>query len=152
MDRVFKKMSDATKVDLKSYCVGMIEQNPEIKIYIGTDSQNISSKTVFVTTVVFRFENHGAHVIYHKEKTKRVSDLWTRLWGELQRSIDVAGYLKFEGGIDIHQIDLDINSDPMYPSNKVLHAAVGYAQSLGYNTKTKPEELIATWAADLLCN
>ncbi len=91
MERIFKKMSDNTKVDLKSYCVSMIKANPEIKIYIGTDSQNFNAKTVFVTTVVFRFENHGAHVIYYKEKTRRVSDLWTRLWGERRAAVGLRG-------------------------------------------------------------
>jgi len=78
--------------------------------------------------------------------------MWTRLWGELQRSIDVAGYLKFECGLPIEQIDLDLNSDPEFPSNKVFQAAVGYAQSMGYKAKTKPDLLMATWAANVLVN
>jgi predicted RNase H-related nuclease YkuK (DUF458 family) len=78
--------------------------------------------------------------------------MWTRLWGELQRSIDVAGYLKFECDIPIEQIDLDLNADPDFPSNKVFQAAVGYAQSMGYKAKTKPDLLLATWAANILVN
>jgi predicted RNase H-related nuclease YkuK (DUF458 family) len=78
--------------------------------------------------------------------------MWTRLWGELQRSIDVAGYLKFECDIPIAQIDLDLNSDPDFKSNRVFQAAVGYAQSMGYVAKTKPDLLIATWAANVLVN
>ena len=152
MERIFKKMGDHSQVVLGKYAKSMVQKFPEIKIYVGSDSQNYSTKTLYATTVVFRFEHNGAHVIYQKESTRLVTDMWTRLWGELQRSIDVAGYLKFECGIPIEQIDLDLNSDPEFPSNKVFQAAVGYAQSMGYQAKTKPELLIATWAANVLVN
>lgn len=152
MDRTFRKMGNHAKVELGEYAKKMVAKYPEMKIYVGSDSQNYSKKTLYATTVVFRFENNGAHVIYHKESTPLVTDMWTRLWGELQRSIDVAGYLKFECGVSIEQIDLDLNSDPEYPSNKVFQAAVGYAQSMGYKAKTKPDLLLATWAANVLVN
>ena len=145
-------MGNNAKVELGPYARQMIKNNPNIKIYVGSDSQNYSQSTLYATTVVFRFENSGAHVIYHRERTPLVTDMWTRLWGELQRSIDVAGYLKFECGVPIEQIDLDVNSDPEYPSNKIFQAAVGYAQSLGYIAKTKPDLLVATWAANVLVN
>lgn len=152
MNRIFKKMSDGSDVPLAAYCKEMLRKYPHIKIYVGSDSQNYPNKTLYATTVVFRFENNGAHVIYYKEATPPVTDMWSRLWGELQRSIDVAGYLKFECDIPIAQIDLDLNSDPSFLSHKVFQAAVGYAESLGYNAKTKPELLIATWAANVLVN
>ncbi len=152
MNRVFRKMGNHSKVELGDYAKEMVKKHPRMKIFVGSDSQNYSKKTLYATTVVFRFENNGAHVIYHKESTDLVTDMWTRLWGELQRSIDVAGYLKFECGVEIEQIDLDLNSDPEYPSNKVFQAAVGYAQSMGYKAKTKPDLLVATWAANVLVN
>lgn len=145
-------MSDKSKVELGGYCQAMLRQNPTIKIFVGSDSQNYPNETRYATTVVFRFENNGAHVIYYKESTRLVTDMWTRLWGELQRSIDVAGYLKFECDIPIEQIDLDLNSDPEFRSNKVFQAAVGYAQNMGYKAKTKPDLLMATWAANVLVN
>ncbi len=152
MDRIFRKMGDQSRVELGSYAKDIADKHPGIKIYVGSDSQNYATKTLYATTVVFRYENNGAHVIYHKEATPLVRDMWTRLWGELQRSIDVAGYLRFECDIDIWQIDLDLNSDPEFPSNKVFQAAVGYAQSMGYQAKTKPDLLMATWAANILVN
>ena len=152
MDRIFRKMGDHTKVDLRSYALQVYQETPGIKVYVGSDSQNYSTKTVYATTIVFRYEHNGAHVIYHKEETPIVRDLWTRLWGELQRSIDVAGYLRFSCNIPVEQIDMDFNSDPEYPSNKVWQAAVGYANSMGYKTKTKPDLLMATWAANVIVN
>ncbi len=152
MNRIFRKMGDHSKVELASYAREMVVKNPGMKIYVGSDSQNYAQKTLYATTVVFRFENNGAHVIYHRESTPLVRDMWTRLWGELQRSIDIAGYLKFECEIPIEQIDLDLNADPEFPSNKVFQAAMGYAQSMGYKAKTKPDLLLATWAANILVN
>ena len=145
-------MGDLSTVQLGSYTQELLRKNPEVKIYVGSDSQNYPNKTLYATTVVFRYEHNGAHVIFHKEATPLVTDMWTRLWGELQRSIDVAGYLKFECDIPIAQIDLDLNSDPDFKSNRVFQAAVGYAQSMGYVSKTKPDLLIATWAANVLVN
>lgn len=149
--RDFKKIGGDVVVDLLTYSNEILDKNPTTKVYVGCDSQTYSNKTVYVTTVVFRYENRGAHVIYRREVVPRVKDLWTKLWGELNRAIDVAGYLKFEGKIDIHQIDLDYNTSPKYRSNIVLKAAVGYVESMGYNYAVKPETLIAISAANDLC-
>lgn len=152
MSRMFKTMHSHQTVELLSHVQTLIQDNPEIKVYVGTDSQNYNHTTVFVSTVVLRYSNNGAHVLYQKEKVPKISDRWTRLWEELQRSIELAGYLRFEGGIQIAQIDLDLNSDPKYFSNKLLPAAVGYVQSMGYEAKSKPDLLMATWAANALCS
>lgn len=152
MTATFRTMHTHQVVDLLSYIQNLTDANRDIKIYVGTDSQNYQHSTVYVSTVVLRYSNNGAHVLYQKEKVKKITDRWTRLWNELQRSIDLAGYLKTEGGIDVTQIDLDYNSDPKYFSNKLLPAAEGYVQSLGYNVKSKPNLLMAAWAANVLCN
>jgi len=46
---------------------------------------------------------------------------------------------------------MDLNSDPRFGSNKLHNAAVGHVRALGYVAHTKPEMLIATWAANVLC-
>ena len=149
--REFKKIGSSESVDLLKYVKYILEKNPETKIYIGCDSQSYSGKTIYVTTVVFRYENRGAHVIYKKEILPKVKDMWTKLWGELQRSIDIAGYLRIECGINIHQIDLDYNNNPKYRSNVIVKTAIGYMESLGYNYAIKPETLIAISVANELC-
>lgn len=151
MSRVFKKVGSDETVNLLGYVNHVLEKNPDTKIYIGCDSQTYASKTVYVTTVVFRYENRGAHVIYQKEIVPRVKDLWSKLWGELQRSIDVAGYLKVEGKIEIYQIDLDYNSNPKHKSNVIVKTAIGYMESMGYNYAVKPQTLIAISVANELC-
>jgi predicted RNase H-related nuclease YkuK (DUF458 family) len=149
--RIFKKVGDEETVDLLDYARSVIEKIPGTKIYVGCDSQSYANKTVYVTTVVFRYHNRGAHVIYSKDTIPRVKDLWTKLWGELQRSIDIAGYLKIEGKIDIYQIDLDYNTNPKHKSNVIVKTAIGYMESMGYNYAVKPQTLIAISIANELC-
>ncbi len=75
-----------------------------------------------------------------------------RLWGEVERSLSIADLLRDVEHIPVHHIDMDLNSDVRYGSNKLHTAAVGYIRSHGYEPHTKPEMLIASWAANVLCN
>lgn len=149
--RIFRRAADGKWVDLIKYTTKILVEHPGCEIYVGCDSQNVDSKTVYATVVVFRYGRNGAHVIYFKDEVKRISDLWTKLWGEVQRTIDVAGYLKIEGGIDVSRIDLDYNKNPKFKSNVVLKAAVGYVESLGYNYAVKPDLLPSIRVANKLC-
>lgn len=121
-------------------------------LYVGCDSQNYRNYTVYATTVVFRYPGAGAHVIYRKEKVPRIEDMWTKLWGETERAVALAHLLREEAGVEVQQIDLDFNSDPAHPSNKLLSASAGYIQSLGFQSGAKPDLLMAAWAADALCH
>ena len=145
-------MHSSICVQVFEYTLDYIAQNPEVEVHVGCDSQNYWNHTVYVTTLVFRYPGHGGHVIYKKEKVPVIRDLWTKLWGELERSLNLAIELDEKIGLRVHQIDLDFNSDPEYPSHKLLSAATGYAQSMGFNAKAKPELLMAAWAADALCH
>jgi len=145
-------MRDGSRVDLDEYVIRMKANHPNVEIYVGCDSQNYSGYTVYVTTVLFRFSSQGAQVIYLKEKVDRIRDMWTRLWAETERSIQLAVHLKSTCGVSVKQIDMDYNSDPNYPSNKLISPAMGYAESYGFTAKTKPSLLMATWAANVLCH
>lgn len=159
MKKEFRKFSDNTKVDLLEYCRDMIAINPDVKIYIGCDSQNSRNKTNYVTAIVFRFPSKGASVIMQYDKVPMIKDMWSKLWGELQRSIDIAGYIRFEGNIPIEKIELDFNEDPLNQSNTILKTAIGYVESLGYSVSFKDTMkgnsrdtiLISTWIADKAC-
>lgn len=148
----FIQMNSLRKVDLRTYLPLFMAQNPDCLIHVGCDSQNYASKTVYVSTVVLRFPNKGAHVLYQKEKHKRINDMWTRLWGEIERSVTLATFIENECEIKVHQVDMDFNEDPDFPSHKMLNAASGYVTSLGFKAKAKPHLLMATWAANVLCH
>ncbi|MDA0714479.1 MAG: hypothetical protein O3B83_04350 [Bacteroidetes bacterium] len=147
----FRIMDSGAPIDLVTYLPSLVNRHPLCEVHIGTDSQNHGPRTTYVSTIVVRYPGRGAHVLYRKEKLPVIKDMFTKLWGELERSIALADYLKNEMGIKIQQIDLDYNEDPSFPSNKVLSAAAGYIQAMGYEVKAKPDLLMATWAANVLC-
>ena len=49
------------------------------------------------------------------------------------------------------QIDMDYNGDESFQSHKLISAAKGWANSLGYKVNVKPNNQIATRAADYHC-
>lgn len=148
----FRIMGGDQIENLKEYLLHIMNNQENAELHIGCDSQNVGAKTVYVTTIVLRYQNNGAHVLYHKEKVPKIIDLWTKLWGETERSVDLANWVKDVCQLPVKQIDLDYNSDPEYPSNKLLSASTGYITSLGFIAKAKPELLMAVWAANVLCH
>lgn len=147
----FLRMADGGPIQLLDHVRGIVAHDPGVEVLVGSDSQNHDLHTVYTTTVVLRYHRNGAQVLYRRERTDRIRDLWTRLWGEVERSLEVARTLTDAGGVRISRIDMDINSDPRFASHKLHTTAVGYVRSQGYETRTKPDLLIATWAANLLC-
>jgi len=148
----FRIMDSGLPIDIDHYLNDLLKTHPECEVHIGTDSQNHGPHTVYVSTIVIRFPGQGAHVLYRKERLPIIKDMFTKLWGELERSIGLAQFLENDLNIPVKQIDLDYNEDPSFPSHKVLTAASGYVQAMGFRVKAKPEMLMATWAANVLCN
>lgn len=148
----FRDMYDGRPVRLLDQVREAVAAHPGVEVLVGSDSQNRAGGTIYTTTVVLRYHRNGAHVLYRRERKDRIRDLWTRLWGEVERSLEVARLLTEEGGVHVSRIDMDLNSDPRYGSHKLHTAAVGYVRAQGYEIRTKPDLLIATWAANVLCN
>ena len=147
---VFKRLTDYQPVELASYLKKYIEQvgKENVKLYIGCDSQNKSEWTNYATTIVIHIGATGCHVLYQKDRVRpRVEDFWSRLWKEVERSVEVALYLQ-ENGIEVDNIDLDLNADPTMKSNQLVAAASGYVESLGIKANIKPDLLPAICAAD----
>ncbi|MCB9170633.1 MAG: hypothetical protein H6597_07890 [Flavobacteriales bacterium] len=152
MIKGFRNTSDGGIVSLIEHVQEVLTAHPGTEVLVGTDSHNRADHTIYITTVVLRFRCNGAQVVYRKERADRIRDLWTRLWGEVERSLAVAEHLTHEGGVHVERIDLDLNSDPRYASHRLYQTAVGYVRSQGYDTRTKPDLVIASWAANALCN
>lgn len=149
-NRLFKVMGGTVQHDVCNYITSICSEQ-HLEVHVGCDSQNYKSHTVYVTTVVFRYPGNGAHVIYRKEKVPKIKDLWTKLWAETERSVELAMLILNECNIKVKQIDLDYNSNPAYPSHKLISASSGYIASLGFEAKAKPSLLMAAWAANALC-
>jgi predicted RNase H-related nuclease YkuK (DUF458 family) len=150
MEHVFRSLSNEKVVDLIPYLKEKIASADDIKIYIGTDSQNIGGKTVYASVIVLHYGNRGAHVVYSKTKVDRIRERFAKLWREVEISMEVAQYLR-ENDINATYIDIDLNPDPRYGSNNVLRAALGFVESMGYVARCKPDALAASYCADKLC-
>ncbi len=147
----FRSMADGRPVDLLAHVRSELQRPNSTEVLVGSDSQNHGGHTIYTTAVVVRYHRNGAHVLYLRERMARITDLWTRLWGEVERSLTVAEGLRTQH-IPVYHIDMDLNSDVRFGSNKLHAAAVGYVRSHGYEPHTKPELLMAGWAANVLCN
>jgi predicted RNase H-related nuclease YkuK (DUF458 family) len=147
--RIFKDIH-GHRVDPVEHTIHILKMHPNVQIHIGSDSQNIAKCTKYATVIAYRFGSRGVHYILSKKKEVLISDMWTRLWKEAEMSIDVAEWLTRQVSVKI-EIDMDYNSDENYKSSKLISATKGWANSLGYKVNVKPDNQIATRAADYHC-
>ena len=147
--RLFKDIH-GYRLDPIDHTLKILKEYPNVQIHIGSDSQNIGKKTKYATAIAFRYGNRGVHYIISKKTEPLLKDMWTRLWKEAEMSIDVAKWLTSLISVRV-EIDMDYNSDENFSSNKLISATKGWANSLGYKVNVKPDNQIATKAADYHC-
>ena len=128
----------------------MIKKSPYAEIHIGSDSQSVGKKTFYATVIAYKLGTRGVHYILNKKKVSIINDMWTRLWKEAEDSIDTAEWLTKQISVKV-EIDMDYNGDENFKSHKLISAAKGWANSLGYKVNIKPNKQIATKAADHHC-
>ena len=137
-------------VDTVKHTLEIMKSYPYAEIHIGTDSQNINKETCYTTVIAYRLGSRGVHYIFSKQKREIIRDMWTRLWKEAEYSVDVAEWLTKKITLKV-EIDMDYNEDKSFKSHKLISAAKGWANSLGYKVNVKPNNQIATRAADYHC-
>ncbi|MBB5440993.1 hypothetical protein HDC92_004697 [Pedobacter sp. AK017] len=121
-----------------------------LKVCIGTDSQVKGPLTDFATVIVLLREHHGGFMYIHQEKTAQKMSIKERMLVEVQKSIETA--YSICDLLDLYNVDLevhaDINTNPMFKSNKALNEAMGYILSMGFIFKAKPEAFASSTCAD----
>ncbi len=152
----FRKERTGEIVDPIKYSLEMISQfakrkkwDEELKIYVGCDSQNKRYNTSYVTVIAYRFGNKGGDFIYTRDNVKKIKERWPRLWGEVERSITIANLLR-DNNIPIFCVDLDFNEKEIARSSDMVKAARGFVIGSGYDCTVKPEQQVASRAADHL--
>ena len=146
----FKTLRNRKDINLIEYVRGYIEENPQVEILIGCDSQNHINTTVYATVVALYKPQAGAHVIFCKEITPVERTRQVRLMNEVWKSIEVAELLLSSGLPRAKYIDIDLNPDKRYKSNEVLRAAVGLVEGMGYKVRYKHVGALMTYAANHL--
>lgn len=140
-------------VEILSYTLNQIQNNPDTKVYVGGDSKLKSNGTiVYYTVVAYRYGSRGVHYVYNKEIVERKMTKWERLMGEIERIMNFATWFLENSPVKLHAIDFDLNQDKKYFSNRLVNLATGWGGSLGVTIYTKPDEVVASKAADHLTN
>lgn len=121
-----------------------------LKVCIGTDSQVKGEIIDFATVIVLLREHHGGFMYIHQEKSPQRMSIKERMLVEVQKSIETA--YSICDLLDLYDVDLevhaDINTNPMFKSNKALNEAMGYILSMGFIFKAKPEAFASSTCAD----
>jgi predicted RNase H-related nuclease YkuK (DUF458 family) len=146
----FKTLRDRKSIDLVDYVRSYLNENPEVEILIGCDSQNHLDTTVYATVVALYFPRNGAHVLFCKEITPIERTRQVRLMNEVWKSVEVAEKLRLADLPRAKYIDVDLNPDKRYKSNEVLRSAVGLVEGMGYTVRYKSLGALVTHAADAL--
>ena len=146
----FKTLRDRKSIDLVDYVRSYLNENPEVEILIGCDSQNHVDTTVYATVVALYFPRNGAHVLFCKEVTPIERTRQVRLMNEVWKSVEVAEKLRLADLPRAKYIDVDLNPDKRYKSNEVLRSAVGLVEGMGYTVRYKSLGALVTHAADAL--
>jgi predicted RNase H-related nuclease YkuK (DUF458 family) len=99
----FKKFGGSVIEDLGQYLRDYLSKYPNTSVYVGTDSQTSGAWTRFVTVVALydEFRKDGVHYIFQKTTEKREKDTFSRMWKEIEMSLEVAEYLEtsLEGSV-----------------------------------------------------
>lgn len=126
------------------------ENGYKLKVCIGTDSQVKGALTDFATVIVLLREQHGGFMYIAQEKSSLKMGIKERMLVEVQKSIETA--YSICDLLDLYDVDLevhaDINTNPMFKSNKALNEAMGYILSMGFIFKAKPEAFASSTCAD----
>lgn len=148
---IWKDLGNHQEVDLVDYIKNYLLQKPNTKLYIGTDSQRRGKRVAYATVIVLYNDRKGGKVLYAKEVIPAIKDNFTRLFREIELSLNIGTEL-VDSGINqrLMAIDLDYNEDKKYFSNRLLTSALGWATSLGFECRTKPNAVAASYASDKL--
>lgn len=136
--------------EVEQAIVREIQNGYKLKICIGTNSQVKGAMTDFATVIVLLREKHGGFMYIAQDKTTQKMGIKERMLLEVQKSIETA--YSICDLLDLYDVDLevhaDINTNPMFKSNKALNEAMGYILSMGFIFKAKPEAFASSTCAD----
>ena len=94
----YKRLYGKDEFELIPYVKEYLENNENVELLIGCDSQNFADKTIYAVVVALYRSGKGAHVLYRRWKTQREPTRSVRLLNEVWYAIETAEFLK-EAGI-----------------------------------------------------
>ncbi len=149
--RQFKTLYGSKSIELIPYIQDYLAQNPDREILIGCDSQVYTHTVQYAITVGLYKPGKGAHVLlssFQENELFRKEEMAHRLVKEVWYSIEVAEDIRTQIGVRAKYIDIDINPDPKYKSNKALVSALGVVVGMGYEVRHKGQSPMMTRVSD----
>jgi len=149
--RNFRTLYGTPIVNIVEYVREYLSTHRNVEILIGCDSQCYKNrKTVYGVVIALYTPGKGAHIVCYKESVPMEKNLAVRLITETWKSIEVAELLRENGLPKPKYIDIDLNPDPQFDSNKTLRQAMGLVEGMGYTPRCKHNGVMATYAANNL--
>jgi predicted RNase H-related nuclease YkuK (DUF458 family) len=153
----FRTERNKVILDLHSYIIDQLVDSTT-EIHIGCDSQVYGPTIVYVLVIGFRRGIHGAHCIHKKIRKPRPprsvcedEQVLERLTEETYLTMELAQQLMEMPNVRISVVEFDFNAEEEHLSNKMKAMATGWSKGMGFNTRIKPEELLACKYADHVC-
>lgn len=147
----FRTLYGTPVTDVIGYIKNYLVDKTDVEILIGSDSQSFSnSKTVYGVVIALYTKGKGAHVLCTKETTPFEKNTSYRLMTEVWKAVEIAEFLRENNLPKATWIDIDLNPDPRYQSNKVLRQAVGLVEGMGYKVRYKHAGAMMTYSANHL--
>lgn len=147
--RQFKTLTGTDIPNVVDYIKGYLKTHKEIEILIGCDAQKHKrTTTVYGIVIVLYTPGKGGHVLCTSETTPYEKEMTTKLINEVWKAVEVAEYLRENGIPKVKWIDIDLNPDPKYDSNKVLRQAIGLVEGMGYHVRWKDHGALVNHTAD----
>ncbi len=144
----FRTSSGMVINDVRQYVSAWLKEHPKGKVFIGSDSQVRGDLVKYSTVVCLWDVGHGVWEAYSTVKIPRPNDRFTRLWNEVQRSVEVAELLRDIAQVTVH---MDFNSNPKFPSYKLYDAGMGLVKAMGFEAAGKPYSWAASTGANKRC-
>ena len=135
------KTEEGKIVKALDHTLEILKENPDVKILIGTDSQDYGRDTQFVTCICYRWaRKKGAHYIFLKDRVPRYRDTYSRLYEEGQRTLEIASLFD-NTAVKIEALEFDFNNIKETISSKLISGFRGWCEGLGYKSIFKGGEL-----------
>lgn len=147
--RQFKTLFGKEIPDVVDYIKEYLKTNKDIEILIGCDAQKGKRKTTtYGIVVVLYTPGKGGHVLCTSETTPYEKEVSVKLINEVWKAVEVAEYLRENGIPQAKWIDIDLNPDPRFQSNKILRQAIGLVEGMGYKVRWKDHGALVNHTAD----
>ncbi len=140
-----------TLEEVRERIIKIMKKNPSDKfaLWVGTDSQSIKKKRLYVTAIVLYQIGHGGNIFYRKNWRPKDFNIVQQIYQETQRSLDIIQVFEdLETMKQIDAMEVHIDAGKNGRSRDAIEACIGYVTGMGFIPRIKPDAPCASYTAD----